>query len=190
MPNDALSRFAEIIIHQATENKNQNIERQAQKNSAELRAGKAEIKQRSLDEMNRAAMGIKSRTAKRLAAVENEYRVNLLKRRNQICEEVFSEAKARLAEFVVSEEYAGWFGRTLSEACAEINAPDTVCTVSERDKKLIPPHIAIEVTNDDIIGGFTLRSDSEKLFCDCTLAARLQAQREHFYASSGLTIGS
>lgn len=192
MPSDALSRFAETIIKQANDIKNQNIQNAAKRSKDKFNAQRAEIKQRSNDEMRAALSKIKSEVSRRAAAAEEEYKTNLLKRRNQICDEVFGEAKKRLEEFTGSADYADWFSRTLSDAFSEINAADAVCTVLPRDRALAESFGArfdVKTTNNDIIGGFTLESRSMKLFCDCTLSAELERQKERFYTESGLTVG-
>lgn len=191
MPKDALSRFAETIIKQANDNKNQSIEHASKKNREKRAAIEAEIRQSSKKELQAAVSKIKGETAKRAAAVESEYRINLLKRRNQICEEVFAEAKARLAEFTGSADYDDYFRRMLSEAFSLIDSDDAVCTVLERDRVLAEAFgasLTVETTADDIIGGFTLKSESRRLFCDCTLSAKLDEQRDYFYSVSGLNI--
>ncbi len=191
MPSDALSRFAETIIKQANDIKNQNIQKAAKRNKDEFDARRAEIKQKANEEVRSAISKIRSEASHRAAAVEEENRVNLLKRRNQICDEVFGEAAERLREFTGSADYSDWFSRTLSDAFSKINAADTVCTVVPRDKALAESfgaRLTVNTTNSDIIGGFTLESRSMKLFCDCTFSAELERQRERFYAESGLTI--
>lgn len=192
MPSDALSRFADTIIKQANDIKNQNIQKAAKRNKDEFDLRRAEIKQRVNDEMRSAISKIRSEASRRAAAVEEEYRVNLLKRRNQICGEVFGEAAERLREFTGSADYSDWFSRTLSDAFSKINAADAVCTVTQRDSALAEAfgaHLTVKTTNNDIIGGFTLESRSMKLFCDCTFSAELERQKELFYAESGLTVG-
>ncbi len=192
MPNDALTRFAETIIRQASENKNETIEREMQKSKSELDEARAEIRRQSNLEMQRAFVKIKNDAARRVAAAKTEYRANLLKRRAQICDEVFAEAKARLGEFVLSDGYGEWFSKSLSESLEKTDADDAVCTVLRRDEaaaKSMGARLRVEVTDKDIIGGFTLRSEKRRLLCDRTLAAALDEQRDYFYSASNLTIG-
>lgn len=191
MPNNALSRFAETIIRQANDNKNNNIEQAARKNKAKLDAQISEIRRRSNEELRNAFVKIKSDTVKRIAVTENEYRVGLLKRRAQICDEVFEAVSAKLTEFTASADYADWFRHSLSEAFAQINADDTVCIAAERDKTLaeaFEARLTIETASENIIGGFKLKSESLNLSCDCTLLSKLNEQKEYFYTASGLII--
>ncbi|HIZ20603.1 MAG TPA: V-type ATP synthase subunit E [Firmicutes bacterium] len=135
--------------------------------------------------------GIREISRRDLAA-----RKELLARRRQIMDEVFSRAEEEILAFTQTPAYDTLLAGLLREAAAALPAEGTVYSISKRDEAkipalsaLCPPSSRIETSEDIRLGGVRGENAESGLIADNTLDSRLILQREEFVRTSGLTVG-
>lgn len=135
--------------------------------------------------------GIREISRRDLAA-----RKELLTRRSQIMDEVFSRAEQQILAFTSTPAYTDLLRRLFQESAAFLPAEGTVYTVSRRDEPLIPELSAlcpagsrIEAADDIRLGGVRGENAESGLIADNTLDSRLELERDEFVRTSGLTVG-
>ena len=125
-----------------------------------------------------------------------EARGEVLERRREITEEVFTEAKARIAAFTQSVDYAPYLCSLLKEMTDVLPADGTVYMLSRKDEAhlpaiqaLVPAGSRVELTDSFVLGGLYGVHRERGIIADNTLETKLDLQREWFTKSSGLTVG-
>ncbi|MBR5427949.1 MAG: V-type ATP synthase subunit E [Clostridia bacterium] len=126
-----------------------------------------------------------------LAASEKEETQALLRRRAEITDEVFSEARSRLIRFTESDEYIAFLqksAKTIRSAIGE----GSVFYLRSGDEKHYPAlrEFCAEIRADKniAIGGIRAENRETGLTADDTLDMRLSLQKQRFYEESGLSV--
>lgn len=126
-----------------------------------------------------------------LSAAEKAEVLTLLRKRSEIAEEVFAEAKARIAAFTKSEGYPDLLQRSAKQIAERLGSA-CVLFLRPEDEAFFPalrPLCAgIETDRSILLGGIRAEAKDRGLIADDTLDARLAQQREAFYESSGLSV--
>lgn len=184
---DAINKYAESqkaqIAQEIEDYKNTKIEQateQGLKDAYEL------IKS---DITNRKAAIVKD-TAKK----ELEMRRGLFEYRQNICDEVFAQARAELKEYAASEKYADYL-RSQAQKVNELFKGES-CTVftspaDRRAREVIAGILPDAQFKDDshiILGGMRVYCRALGITADCTLDAGLEAQKAWFFENSGLKV--
>lgn len=203
MAKDALNRFANMLYEEANTEKKELISDLKKRRDAQLKKADAKLKRQSDAAIRKGAAALKQQKRLSLTRREMELHKALLKNRVRAFDEVFEKVTENVRDFVTTDAYAGFFKqrfdaayRTLSDMTAKHGgaAEDAVsmrCIVMPRDealakKLLTAPNLTIVQSEDDFIGGFILENTTSMQMIDCTLAARIDEQKDLFYENSGL----
>ena len=164
----------------------------AEEQRAAARQKAAEIAQNAAREGERQAKQIVDRAGveaneikrRRQAICDLECRKQFLALKREVMDEVYDEAKKRIAS-LSEEEYEALLERLLID-CSQLGDGEIV--IAARDKSLLRPEflrkaekklhhrIAIAGVDEDISGGFIFRSGSAQI--DCTLDEVFRQRRE------------
>jgi vacuolar-type H+-ATPase subunit E/Vma4 len=123
-----------------------------------------------------------------------ELRRNLLLKRDEYVELIFSEVKKQLLRFTESEEYPDFLRRRFMAAVSDYRLQKPLVSVCERDLKYadifcrILPDTQVEASPAISIGGFTAAKSGQAFILNETLDNTLSEQREWFYSHCGLRI--
>lgn len=115
----------------------------------------------------------------------------LLALRTSYTDELFSEVRNDLKEFVKSDDYAEYLRRSLSEV--EVN-PSGIFLCREEDIDLLRKILGEKGYTNTVkaepmeIGGFVYRDEEAGIECSCRLGDRLADQREWFRNHSGFKV--
>ncbi len=192
MAHDSLVRFSDAIISDAEEKQRKYIER-AQKRKEELiNAKKTEFKEEYEKKVRYACSKIRGTTGLEVAQRRNELKYSLIKRRNEMFDDVFKEVVKNISEYVKKDEYLKNMSSVFEKATEKFNCGKTQCCAREEDieflKSLSEGKNIEFFANDEIIGGFTLKNNEMKIFVDFTLNEKIKEQKELFFINSGLVI--
>ena len=139
---------------------------------------------------------IRTERAREMSRRDLAARKEVLNRRRQIMDEVFSKAEVRLSEYAETPGYLDFLKNTLGRMTQLLPSAGTVYTVAERDRPLIdelskicPSGSRVEAADTIKLGGIRAVNSESGQIIDNTLDSRLQSQREWFTISSGLTAG-
>ncbi len=129
--------------------------------------------------------------SKKSAALKAEYRQRLCKRREELTEQIFTEAQKRLTSFVSSSQYNAFLEKSIENICALLKS-DIIFYAKNGDceavKAVAEKHctsFSVEADKSIAIGGVKAFGESERKIIDDTLDERLSQQRDIFLSLAG-----
>lgn len=130
-----------------------------------------------------------------MAAREVAAKKELLKKRMQITEHIFSLAKEKLVQFTKSEDYLLFLKKKAKSVSKALPNNNTTIYMKKEDfpyfdcieKTLDCPCCLLE-DNSILIGGFYAENQEAGLFIDATIDTLLQQQVTWFEENSGLSV--
>lgn len=138
---------------------------------------------------------IKAKHKQRITKFELEYKRSLLLFRNKLSEQVFKQAKAELLAFAESSGYEAFLIQMLQTETEGFPCENAVVYVRSADlkyakqiKQALPAIADVKADEKNSMGGFYIVNEEKGLLIDDTFAARLDEQRQSFYADCGLTV--
>ena len=184
---DAINQYAEkqksIISREVEEYKSQKIEQ----------ATEAGLKD-AYELIQRDIARRKSDIVTEYAQKEYALRRDLYAERQRIMDEVFAQAQDKLIAYTRSDAYRAGLKDTLQEAAALCGESPCVVCLKKDDLSLGDGLTALfgsaEVQEDQtiLIGGAKVLCAEKGVLLDCTLDAKLEAERRLFTQSSGLKV--
>ncbi|MBQ8056903.1 MAG: V-type ATP synthase subunit E [Ruminococcus sp.] len=129
-----------------------------------------------------------------VAKREQESRKALFIKRNGIVEKVFADAKAKLLEFVSSEDYVHYLKKSANEVAELFENNECIIYVKENDIdkaeliKGIIPNGKVCADNSIELGGIKAHCEALSIVADDTLDTKLSDQRVWFAENSGLKV--
>lgn len=145
-------------------------------------------------DIERGVRRAKSEVVRSYASKEQELKKELLLMRQEILDDVFSEARLKLQEFTKTEDYRQFLSRCAEKLAAMFTGDDTVFFVKETDlghAPLITKAFGKSCTVEKerlLIGGLMAESPSLGLVADLSLDSMLEAQQPWFEKNSGLAV--
>lgn len=136
----------------------------------------------------------KSQIISEIAKREQESRKMLFVKRNEIVEKVFADAKAKLLDYVKTDDYIAYLKMSATEIAQlfENNACVVYIKESDMDKadliKSIIPNSEICADNGIELGGIKAFCDAKSIVADDTLDTKLSDQQVWFAENSGLKV--
>ncbi len=186
-----IADFSNIILTEAQRQKEEIVADIEKSKSLALHEKEMEFLEDAYEDIQKAVSKYSKEQNGRVLKEEMNAKKNILKKREEIINEVFTSAKNRLIDFTNSADYEKWLISLAKKACDEIGTGEI--NLCEKDIKfkdaLISEIPDINVTSslkDDIIGGFTAKCNN--LSADYTIGQMLLEKREDFLKTSGLTI--
>lgn len=138
---------------------------------------------------------MKGSISKEISIKEMECKKKLLRRRQEIVDEVFSNCKNKLLLFTRSEKYKLFIDKSLKEISKILNKGKTIIYLKKDDLKLKEgintnffSECEIREKKDITIGGIYALNESLGIVIDDTLDSKLDEQHEWFAENCGLTL--
>lgn len=188
-----LNERAEQFLH--------SIRAEGEKSCAAIRAETDKQVAKTLEETRKAEQARAERTMKfeserariqanrSLSEANMQARTQLAAHRNELANGVFADARAKLADFTATAEYAGWLSKA-AEALVRRLGKGTVLYARPADAALLqgklPAGATLQTADDIQLGG--LRAENGALAADDTLESRLEAQHDWFLQNAELSL--
>lgn len=195
MAKDALNHFANILLEEASAQKKELLSELESKRNACLKKTDAKLKEKAKAEIRKGTIALKLQKQLSLTRRETELHKALLQNRQRTFDEVFAKVEENARAFAKTPSYTDFLKTLFQEAVLKLQSDSAPmrCCVMPQDMTLAKeifsaPNLEILPSDQDFIGGFTLENTALKRFVDCTLAARIQEQKNAFYETSGLII--
>ena len=165
------------------------------KKTNEIRKAKTEKKQDEfLEDAYRAIQSgvakIRRTESEKVLRAENDMKKEILSRREEIINSVFSQAKEELSKFSESEEYRVWFDKKLSLALEGTGEGKKTVYVFEKDRKEAEKsgEKVVAVNEAGFIGGVRVVNDDLGIIADYSFGEELSEAKEDFLQKSSLSI--
>lgn len=186
-----LADFSNVILNEAQAQKNALSSELEQKKNKAVSEKETELLQDAYENIQRAIGKYSKEQNERILKHEMNTKKLVIKKREKIIDDIFSEVQKRLSEFVLSSEYKDWLISAAKKTFDEIGTGSL--QICERDLKYkddlqaaLPGCSVTSCGNDDIIGGFT--AGCGNLSVDYTIKELLSEKRADFLKTSGLSI--
>lgn len=145
--------------------------------------------------MQEQVRALKAKYKKNITKAELSGKQDLLRFRNQLTDEVFGEAKARIAAFTATPSYQEFLIGQVTNALAAFPCDSATVLLRTDDlsladtlKSACPAVAAVVPDKKNKLGGFCLVNEERGLLEDRTFEAALEAKKPAFYASCGLSV--
>lgn len=185
-----LSAFSSRVLSLAKKRSDETDEK-----TNEIRKAKTEKKQDEfLEDAYRAIQSgvakIRRTESEKVLRAENDMKKEILSRREEIINSVFSQAKEELSKFSESEEYRVWFDKKLSLALEGTGEGKKSVYVLEKDKKEAEKsgEKVVVVNEAGFIGGVRVVNDDLGIIADYSFGEELSEAKEDFLQKSSLSI--
>ena len=185
-----LSAFSSRVLSLAKKRSDETDEK-----TNEIRKAKTEKKQDEfLEDAYRAIQSgvakIRRTESEKVLRAENDMKKEILSRREEIINSVFSQAKEELSKFSESEEYRVWFDKKLSLALESTGEGKKTVYVLEKDKKEAEKsgEKVVAVNEAGFIGGVRVVNDDLGIIADYSFGEELSEAKEDFLQKSSLSI--
>lgn len=193
MAKDSLKNFADVLFSEASVQKQAAVTEFEEKKKQAVAAAKKEAEKNYEKQLKKYEAALEYEVKLDVSRREAEISKVLRKNRSDVSEEVFEAVTEKLIDFAASAEYREYLIKRFDEVSKAFVSDDVMCAVKSCDislvKEICPVSgVKIKETSDDIIGGFTLKSEKLKLYADCTLKSELEKQKNLFCKISGLVI--
>lgn len=133
--------------------------------------------------------------AAELAKKEAQGNLEVFKKRQQITEEIFAKATAKLQEYTGTPEYEKKLVGYAQECAQYFDKDDIELCIAKKDAaianklaKAFKGKCTIKEVADITVGGFRVYCPQKKIAVDKTLDTKLQEQRDWFYTNSDLQV--
>lgn len=122
---------------------------------------------------------------------ELEARKDLLKKREQIIDDVFAEAETKIREYMKTSEYKKALAEKISAAIGELGEGAKTVNLVEQDKDVFDADCGAKlvcVPDKEFIGGVKVINEDKDIAVDYSYYELLCAQRDEFLQKSGLSL--
>ena len=189
--NENISKFILAINKDAEERRNQILADAEEYKNREMEKAEQDVLQDAYNLIQKETAEMRHSVSRDIASKELEGRRVLLKKREQITENVFKEAENRLIAFSQSNEYEKFLIDSLNEAKHLLSENEITVGIKPDDRKyekLIKKIISCEIIDDSaiLLGGVRIHDWQNGIICDQTLDSRLAEQHESFIKNAGM----
>lgn len=193
MAQDALTRFSEALIQEASAQKHDVETALQEERRRRLDAAKQQLAAETEKQLHMTQAKLERELQLSVSTHEHELHKALVENRSRVVEEIFDAVTENLRAFKQSPEYAAYFEKQAKQALKPFADAAVRCTVLAEDQELAQRVFSgvqadIVPAQEDFIGGFTLESEALHLFADYTLREKLEAEKERFCETSGLIL--
>ncbi len=192
---EKLSKFNQAIHHYAEEQRKKIEEEVAKFKEKELNEAENEVLQEAYLLIQKEMAQMRNNITKEMAHREMDARRELLEKRRQIMEQVFSDAAAKLQEFTKGSEYKGWMSSHCRELASVFDETETLLYVRPDDVKMekaladaFGKPCRVLADEEIHLGGIRAQNPAMGLVADDTLDTLLENQQEWFEEASGLRV--
>lgn len=186
--------FLEDIDHDALEKRNA-IEAEVNKYiGAQLAAAEERAKAQAEAVLSAERDKARVEANRQFAAVNNQAKFALSRRRMEMKESVFEQAREELRKFVASDAYVAFLRDNVAAMASAISG-EAVILIREQDlpladqlKAAFGRECAVQADRSIKLGGCKIQDTTNGLIADDTLEVRLNAQEDWFLAHAKLPV--
>lgn len=188
-----LSKFTAAVIKDANEQRSQIMADVEEYRLQQIRQTEEKALNEAFHMIQSEISTIRNTKRQEISKYLLQSRIELLKKRTEITEQVFEEAKVKISTFVNSPDYLPYLKKQIRTALNLINSTDeSVLYVRDADLRLEDDLVSefknISVKKDDVIelGGFILVNHNKGLSINQSFDESLEDQKTYFAGISGL----
>ncbi len=188
---DSLIKFSAEVINTAEKNRDEALLSLRDSERERLHNAENDIKSGKESRVRIECEKIKLETEKEVSLLKNDLKKDILSRREEMFDEIFSKVKANIEEYKKSLQYIADMTENIKKASELMSGGEIVCCLMADDIEAVKkelPNLLYKEAQEDIIGGFTLMNKEKHLYLDMTLKSKIEQQKKNFYRKSGLVL--
>ncbi|MCX7715100.1 MAG: V-type ATP synthase subunit E [Clostridia bacterium] len=191
---DKLTSFSAFVLQEAKEQSSRVIEEIEYKKNEIVDKKELELLTDAYERIQKMVSKYSRENNERVLKVEMGFRKELLVKREQIMNEVFSEVIKKINEYVDSPDYKNWLVKKIESACAEVGEGNKIVYITEKDSRyrqeIEKDNVVVNtVCEDDFLGGARVYNSDKKIFADYSIKQMLEDEKHNFLKISGLALG-
>lgn len=195
--DEKLTHFNEIILKEASAQRNRILEEIKADEENLLTARRKEFEEKAAELLRKETYAAEREKNNLISHALSDGKLQLMKMRETIIESVYSELRLKLLDFVSSEDYAVYLADNIKEACEKAGTGRLIINVCSRDIDRHADMLAqlrqrygfsIESMGDDQIGGCRILNQEGNIFIDNSLKKRMEMTYDDFLEICGLRI--
>jgi len=180
-----LRKYFDEVVNKEAMDKIQKLEKDLKEmHKIELDAVKKELNKEKNIVLEAKKKIIYQKHQKEFNEVKRELSLELVKRRQELLDELVSEIDKKIKKYLLSKDYENKVMEVINKykdnvLTIEINSKDPI--IKKLDEKLVKK-------NDEIIGGVSLLLKNDSVVIDATLNSKMEEARQWFYNNAKLFI--
>lgn len=190
---EKLSNFSSKVLDKANNKRVALIDEFKKEQEVFTEEKELEFLEQAYEKIQRNLLLLEKEQKEKQSKLQNDYRVQLLKTRQGIFDDIFSHVESKLKSFMVDGAYVDWLKASIKAACADAGDGEKVVFINKSDEKLLKPltdelSLNIQISNEDIIGGSKVFNKNRNIISDHSISMQLELQKVEFVKNSGLNI--
>lgn len=188
-------KFTSAVFDYATNKSNKILKEVQEKKQRALKAYKEAVQKESRTYIKTCLQKENAKVSRELAHREQDLKKNILKKRSEMTEEIFAQAKEKLKSFTGTDEYANMLEKQAENAASLFACEDAEILIRKEDEKFKPviekkfnKNCVFSIEPAIKIGGMQIKSQSLGIMADLSLDAMLENEREWFRVNSSLSV--
>ncbi len=195
--NEKLTLFSQIVKEDALSQMNALDKENDEKKAKAVNAFKEDYERERENRIKFENLKIQREYKQVVAKKLRGYRVELIKKRDEIVNDIFDKVVVRLNDYMKTDDYKNFIIDRLGKAEKIMDTKDFELCCNERDMALCEKivdelkyqyNITLKLDRGILIGGVIIKKKDANLISDETFDFRLNQAKEGFIKESGLTI--
>lgn len=190
-----LAEFSNLILNEAKEQQGRILNEVETEKQKIMQDKELEFLGEAYEDIQKAVARNEKSGNERIQRVEMELKKELIHKRERIIDEVFQSVREKLDAFKKTPAYGEWMVKLARKALAEAGAGAAELYLAAEDialqpmlKEAFPQVTVLREAGNTQIGGVTVQNKDRNVFCDYSIAALLEQQKQAFLKISGLSI--
>ncbi|MCH5209953.1 MAG: V-type ATP synthase subunit E [Oscillospiraceae bacterium] len=194
---EKLNIFTSLVLKDASAKREKLMEDVEKEYAERIGEKETELLQEAYDTIQHTIQDARKYANERVLHAEIDSKKKLILKREEIIEEVMSDAKREIVRFTESEKYGEWLLDKIEKALFEVGKGAKTIYISSDDIRFkekieqIPDMSGINVEaspEHDFLGGAKVLNTDRKVAVDYSLKEMLALQKQAFLQNSGLTL--
>lgn len=186
-----ISILSKSILDEAEKEREKLISDIRERKNSAVTEKENELLSDAYDDIQKTVTKYSKENNERILKVEMDLKKGLIKKREQMIEEIFLEVSKRLEEFCESPQYKDWLIKAAGLAVSQTGNGEIHLLKKDGKYKddiadAFPDCSVTADADDSLIGGVT--SVNKNIASDCTIKEKLEEQRVNFLKTSALSI--
>jgi len=190
---EKLSNFSSKVLDKAKEKRVAMMEEFVKEQESLVEEKELEFLEQAYEKIQKNLLLLEKQQKEKQSKLQNDYRVQLLKTRQGIFDDIFSHVESKLQSFMSSDKYVDWLKTNIKEAISDAGDGEKTIFINKSDEKLVPQlssefSLDVQISDEDIIGGAKVFNKNRNIISDHSISIELETQKTEFVKNSGLNI--
>ena len=193
---EKLNNFTALVMRDAQAKREKLLSEVQKEYNDTLEQKENELLEGAYEDIQKTVNTARRKAGERVLHTELDSRKTLIKRREEMIDEVMTEARERLVEFTKSADYEKWLIEKAEKGLNEVGDGVKTIYISSADmrfankiKALADGNITIEEIQDTgYIGGIRIVNTDRHVAADYSISEMLSEEKKRFLQTSGLSL--